>query len=170
MMLNKLLSPNPVLRLRRHHALEHATLQVLAQKRPVPLAGYSDLRGFWIVGNLSPEEVQQAAEEALSRLKAGEARLAVHPNCGTNYVTAGVLAGGAAWLGMRGSGNTFRRQLDRLPLVITLVTLMLIIAQPVGLMLQSRVTTYPNPGGLQIFSIMEYSNGSTRLYRVLTRG
>src|SRR5512134_2196327 len=105
-----------VSRVRRNHGLEHATLHILSQRLPPrPLAGHSDTRGFWILGDVSTEEVQTAVEEAVRRLQAGEHNLAVHPNCGTNFVTSGVLASLAAFVAMFGAGRSFRSRLERLP-------------------------------------------------------
>ena len=110
-----LLNVSPVSRIRRNHGLEHATLHVLADGKPRrPLAGHSDLSGFWIIGDLSADEVQAAVREALQRLRNGEHDLAVHPNCGTNIATSGLLAGGAAALSMLGGGRRWRDKLDRI--------------------------------------------------------
>ena len=59
----------PILsRIRRNHGLEHATLNTLARRFPrQPMAGYSDLNGFWIVGNLETEAVAEAALDAQGR-------------------------------------------------------------------------------------------------------
>jgi hypothetical protein len=100
------LSVPMVSRIRRNHGLEHATLHVLSKRHPgVNLAGHSDARGFWLVGDVPIEDVQEAIEEALSRMRGGEHNLAVHQNCGTNFVTAGSLAGLAAGVAMLGSGK-----------------------------------------------------------------
>ena len=83
-----------VARIRRNHALEHATIHVLAKKhRSLRIVGRSTLNGYYLYGNLTTEAVIEAAQEAHSRLRAGEYHLAIHPNCGTNLVTAGSLAG-----------------------------------------------------------------------------
>ncbi len=51
----------PVSRVRRNHGLEHATLHILSQSGPKrPLAGHSDTRGFWVLGDVSTDEVQEA--------------------------------------------------------------------------------------------------------------
>ena len=90
----QLLNTKPISRIRRNHGLEHATLHVLANRHPGKrMAGYSDLSGFWIVADLPGQEIKDAADEALQRLSQGEHKLAVHPNCGTNFATAGSLAG-----------------------------------------------------------------------------
>ena len=45
-----------------------------------------------LLGDVPTEQVESAVREALQRLKAGERGLAVHPNCGTNLATTGLLA------------------------------------------------------------------------------
>ena len=120
--LDQILPVEPVSRIRRNHALEHATLQILAQKDPGRrMAGYSDSSGFWVMGDLSLEDLQLAVDEAQARLRAGKSRLAIHPFCGTNFVATGAVAGSLAWLGMLG-GRGLRDKLDRWPMVISLVT------------------------------------------------
>ena len=112
-----LLAYPPISRVRRNHGLEHATLYVLAERRPGrSLAGHSDFRGFWIIGDVETPELDAAVNDALRRLNTGETQLAVHPFCGTNLATAGILAGGAAALAMFGAGRRWRDKLDRLPL------------------------------------------------------
>jgi hypothetical protein len=156
--------------IRRNHGLEHATLHILAQRYPGrPLAGHSDTGGFWLLGDVPTDGLQQAVEEALRRLRAGEERLAVHPNCGTNFVTAGSLAGLAAVLGMLGVGERRRDKFERLPLVVTLATLALILAQPLGLALQRNVTTSGQPGALEVVSITPGKRAGMPAHRVKTR-
>lgn len=160
----------PFSRVRRNHALEHATLQVLSEKNPsLRMAGYSDANGFWLVGEIETEKVENAAREALSRLQAGESNLAIHPHCGTNLVTQGFLAGGFAWLGMMGAGNRLRDKVERLPMVISLVTLAMIFAQPIGPMVQQKVTTSAAAQNLRILRVERVQRGNTPLHRVATR-
>ncbi len=169
-MLKSLLDLNPLSHVRRNHALEHATLSILAKKNPkLSLVGNSDVRGFWVFGEVSTEELQQAVDEAAARLKHGEHNLAIHPYCGTNFVTAGVVAGGAAWLGMLGSSEGLRRKLDRLPVVVSLVTLGLVLAQPLGPLMQARVTTDAEIGDLKVYEITEYMRHDVPVHRVKTR-
>jgi hypothetical protein len=160
-----------VSRVRRNHGLEHATLQVLARRFPrQSLSGYSYPGGFWIVGNVRTETLQSAVDDALLRLKNGESRLAIHPGCGTNHLTTGVLAGLAAGLAMLGAGRRWRDRLARLPLAISLASIAVVISQPLGNWLQERVTTDGNPGNLQIIEIMRYEQGRAIMHRVRTRG
>ncbi len=166
-----LLSFAPVSRVRRNHGLEHATLHVLAERNPrLSLAGHSDISGFWILGNISTDDLRSAVQEALRRLNGGEHNLAVHPNCGTNFVTAGIMAGGAATFSMFGVGNRLRDKLERLPLAAVMATLALMAAQPLGLLLQERVTTSGEPEGLEIVDIIPSARGRIKAHRIITTG
>lgn len=162
----------PVLsRIRRNHGLEHATLHILSQRFPrQAMAGHSDTRGFWIVGDVPTEAIQRATQEALQRMRSGESRLAIHPNCGTNFAASGILASLAAFLAMLGAGNRFRDKLERLPLVATMATLALILAQPLGFYLQERVTTSAEPGSLEVVEIKPGKRGRVVVHRVVTQG
>jgi len=158
-------------RVRRNHGLEHATLHILSQRHPkLPLAGHSDTRGFWVLGEVSTEDVTSAVQEAMQRMQAGEHNLAIHPNCGTNFVTSGVLASLAAFVAMFGAGRRLRDRLERLPLAASLATIALIISQPLGLRLQERVTTSGELAGLQVVQITPSRRGRMEAHRVLTQG
>lgn len=157
-------------RIQRNHGLEHATLHILAQRYPKrSLAGHSDAGGFWILGDVPIEDVYESIEEGLRRLRDGERDLAVHKNCGTNFVTSGVLAGLVAGISMLGAGSRTREKLERLPFAMFLATLALIFAQPLGLALQKRVTTSADPGSLQVVEIATTRKGRMKAYRVTTR-
>ncbi len=134
------------------------------------MAGHSDVRGFWILGDVPLEAVSEGAEEALQRMRAGEQKLAVHEHCGTNFVTAGVLAGLAAGGSMFGVGRSFRDKVERLPLAIIMATMALILSQPLGFLFQERVTTSGQPGDLEVVEIMATKRGRLNAYRVITRG
>lgn len=167
--LNSVLNLAPILRLRRNHALEHATMHVLAQKNPRrAVAGYSDMEGFSIIGDVSTDDLQEAVNEALARLRAGEAPLAVHPHCGTNYAATGLVAGSLAWMAMSRSNGSPIKRLERLPTVVMLVTLGSMLAQPLGPWLQARFTTQSEVGDLQVVSITRFQRQETPLHRVRT--
>ncbi len=158
-------------RIRRNHGLEHATLHVLAEREPHSmLAGHSDMGGFWIIGDVPPEVLREALQEAIDRLRAGESRLAVHPNCGTNYAVAGIVTGVAGATAMLGAGRRLVDKLNRLPIAAALATLALIFAQPLGLLIQKRVTTSGNPGPLEITNITHKQQGRMTVHRIQTRG
>ncbi|OGO31075.1 MAG: hypothetical protein A2136_07320 [Chloroflexi bacterium RBG_16_54_11] len=158
-------------RIRRNHGLEHATLHQLASLLPrTMLAGHSDAGGFYIIGDVPSDTMQRAVQEAIARLRAGESSLAVHPNCGTNFATAGTLAGLGGALAMVGAGKNLRDKLNRLPFAAVLATLALIVAQPLGLLVQARVTTSGDPGTLEVTSITHQKKGRVMVYRIHTRG
>ena len=84
----------PLVNIRRNHGLEHATIHVLSEKNPrLSIVGRSDLGGFTLYGEVETDQVIYAADEALNRLRAGQAELAIHPRCGTILATTGILTG-----------------------------------------------------------------------------
>jgi hypothetical protein len=166
-----LLAAFPVSRIRRNHGLEHATLHVLARQFPkLSLAGHSDMGGFWVLGEVETEDLRTAIDEGLQRMRDGEEDLAVHPNCGTNFVTAGTFAGVAASLALMGSGRGLRDRLERVPLAASLATVALMLAQPLGLLIQERVTTSGRPDTLRVVRIVPSRRGRIRAHRVVTEG
>ena len=73
-------------RIRQNHALEHATITVLSGMVPdLSISARSSSSGFIILGDMDLGLLRRALDEALRRLQAGEASLAIHPNCGTNH-------------------------------------------------------------------------------------
>ena len=76
--------------LRKNHALEHATINVIEErwgKRGV-LSGYARENGYYIIGPVDPETLEWASHEAWERLARGEVELAVHSRCGTSIAVA----------------------------------------------------------------------------------
>jgi hypothetical protein len=158
-------------RIRRNHGVEHATLHILAHYLPhTMLAGHSDLGGFWIIGDVPTETLHAAVQEAITRLRAGESSLAIHPNCGTNYATMGSLAGLAGAVAMMGSGRHLRDKLNRLPLAAVLATITLIFSRPLGLLIQEHLTTSGDPDTLEITMITHKNQGRVSIHRIQTRG
>jgi len=165
----------PVIRrTRRNHGLEHATITILASRiKPLSMAGRSDGGGFLLFGEVSTEQVQSAVNEALRRMKHGERSLAVHPNCGTNLVTTSFVASIAAMLGMVGARRS--GWLNRLPLVMSFVSIALLLSQPLGMSLQRHITTDGDPADLEVLEItrrevqMPLREGTMTVHRVNTR-
>jgi hypothetical protein len=136
-------------RLRRNHALEHATIHILSAKRhPLSVVGRAALNGYYLYGDLDTEVVKEAAGEALTRLQAGEDHLAIHPNCGTNVVAAGSLAGLATFLVL--GSHKKKWSFELLPNALLAATAALILSQPVGPRLQAHVTTLADLEDLMI--------------------
>lgn len=162
-----------IARIRRNHALEHATIHVLTEHNPRRyLMGRTTDRGFYLFGEVGTEEVAAAVSEALARLQSGEHSLAVHPRCGTNLATAGVLAGLSSFVAMQlsyrpttGSGRS-KSRLAKLPHIILAATLAVMAAQPLGLSLQKHVTTLPEAEGVTIEEITRQRRGQVTTHHV----
>ncbi len=157
-------------KIRKNHALEHATVHLLSQRYPHgSLIGRSDNRGFFIYGDVSADTLQSVANEALMRLRNGETQLAIHPNCGTNLVTSALLAGFASFFSLFGSKDDgWRKRLERLPSALMLALLALLVSKPLGNYFQRRFTTNADLGALEILSTRRVDRGSTSYLRVLT--
>lgn len=152
-------------RLRQHHGLEHATVTLLSRRlHDTSLVARSDLTGFTIFGAVDTDLLRQTVEEALARLQAGEQTLAVHPNCGTNVATAGILAGVAALLA--GSGHKRSFWWDRLPSAILAATVAILAAAPIGRWLQENVTTSCRVQGLRLAGIERIGDDPVVAHRV----
>lgn len=80
--------------LRKNHALEHATINVLEEKygRGLFFSGLAKENGFFIRGQANPLEVEEAAREGLIRLQQGEENLAIHTRCGTTILVVNLLS------------------------------------------------------------------------------
>ena len=150
---------------RQHHALEHATIHQLTARNPhVRVAGYSDPLGFTLIGVVSEEQVHSAVDDALLRLQAGEAHWAIHPNCGTNLVTSGLLVTLAALL-----GNSLRQHwLDRFTTALLLVIPALIWSRPLGNHLQ-QYTTLAQVADRRVTTIYPVSLGNVHGFRIVLK-
>lgn len=132
------------------------------------MAGHSDAGGFWLFGDLTTEEVRECVDEALKRLRAGERQLAIHPNCGTNLVTSGMVAGLAAAVAMAGTGPRLRHRLERVPLAGLLAAAAVVAARPLGPRIQQRITTSGDPGNLAVLDIRRSPRAGMVAHRVTT--
>jgi len=154
-----------ILETRRNHALEHATLHMLARTHIGSMAGHSNPTGFFLLGNFDTQDVWTAATEALTRLRGGESRLAVHAGCGTNMATTALLAGTFAWLPLRGTKST-RGRLLLTPFALILAIIGYNLSRPLGPWLQKYVTTEADMGELQIIDIIPVRKG---VHRIITK-
>ncbi len=155
-----------ILETRRNHALEHASIHLLSHKNPGKrMAGHSNPTGFFLLGDLTTQQIWEAVTEAHTRLNSGESNLAIHPGCGTNLATTALLSATFAWLPLRGTKSTlWRLLLAPLALVFAIVGYQL--SRPLGPWLQEYVTTEANLGNLQIVDIVPVRKG---VHRVITK-
>ena len=152
--------------IRRNHGLEHATVAVLLSRRgpTLRLVGRAAPRGFYLHGNVRPEEALSAAEEALTRLQRGERSLALSPLCGTNLAVGGVLAGVSALAVAGGSGGRWAR----LPNVLTATLLAVLASQPAGRWMQRHLTTSADMRQTRIVGVRQGGRGRGRYLKVET--
>jgi hypothetical protein len=150
-------------RTRQHHAIEHATLHMLAERYPHrTFAGYSDPQGFIIYGQVDAHALRRAVGEAMLRLQGGEAHLAIHANCGTVLASTAFLTATAALLGMVGQRGTVARFTS----VLMWVLGALVVSKPLGLRLQ-RYTTLANIADRWLVEIRPLTTGTTTIHRVV---
>jgi len=156
-------------RIRRNHALEHATLHVLESQQPnLRAGGRATARGFYLYGDLPDEAtVRAAADQAIRRLQAGQRDLAVHPRCGTNVVAAGILSGALALLGIIAGGRRAPWYVQ-LPNAILGAMVGALVAQPLGYWLQANVTTSAAVRGARVRDIRSRQAGHMAAHFVET--
>lgn len=155
-----------ILETRRNHALEHATIHLLAPKHPGKrMAGHSNPTGFFLLGDLTADQIRESAMEARTRLNSGESGLAIHPGCGTNLATTALLAGTLAWLPLRGTKSTLWRIL-LIPLALLFAIAGYQLSKPLGPWLQKHITTEADLGDMQIVDIVPVGKG---VHRVITK-
>jgi len=136
-------------RVRQNHALEHATITILSgMVSDLNVSARSSADGFIIFGNVDLGVLRKAMDEALKRLQAGEAELAIHPNCGTNIavgislITLGTLFGLAS-----------NQPRTRIATAAASSLAGLMAARPVGQYVQRHLTTLPDLTGVRVTEI-----------------
>jgi len=156
----------PFLATRRNHALEHASLHVLARKyKDQNMAGHSNPTGFFLFGDMSLEDIRNAINEATTRLRAGESGLAIHPGCGTNLAASTLVPAAFAWAPFQGA-RSLRWRLLLIPVALMFAVFGYLLSKPLGPWLQRNVTTEADLGGMQVMDIVTVRQG---VYRVLTK-
>jgi len=155
-----------ILSARRNHAVEHATLKILARKYDdKTLAGHSNPTGFFLFGDVATDDARNAIQEAMTRLRAGESDLAIHPGCGTNAATSMLLPAAFAWIPFQ-STRSRRWRLFLLPVGFTFALFGYLLSKPLGPWFQRHVTTEADLGNLQVVDITRVRNG---VHRVMTK-
>lgn len=154
-----------ILETRRNHALEHATLHMLARTHKTNMAGHSNPTGFFIFGELQTEDIRAALNEAYTRLRSGEKELAVHPGCGTNLVATAFLPGTLAYLPFQGTRSR-RGRLLLLPLALLLGVFGFFLSKPLGTWMQRYVTTEADLGNMQLVDVTLVRKG---VHRIVTK-
>jgi hypothetical protein len=155
-----------ILAARRNHAVEHATLKILARKYDDKnLAGHSNPTGFFLFGDIATDDIPTAIHEAMIRLRAGERELAIHPGCGTNLATSMVLPATLAWFPFQGT-RSIRWRLLLVPVALMFAIFGYFLSKPLGPWLQRNVTTEADLGNLQVKEIISVRKG---VHRIITK-
>jgi predicted phage tail protein len=136
-------------RIRQNHALEHATITILSGRIPeLRVSARSNSDGFTIFGDVDLGQLRIALDEALARLLAGEAELAIHPNCGTNLAVGVTLVTVGTMLGLTSTHTRTR--------VATAAASSFAgwaAARPLGEYVQRHFTTLPDVRGVRVTEI-----------------
>jgi hypothetical protein len=136
-------------RIRQNHALEHGTITVLSRMIPdLNVSARSSSDGFIVFGNVDLGLLRRAIDEALARLQAGEAELAIHPNCGTNLAVGVSLITVGTLLGMASSHTRTRLATAAASTVAGWAA-----ARPLGEYVQRHFTTLPDLKGVRVTGI-----------------
>jgi hypothetical protein len=136
-------------RIRQNHALEHATITILSGMIPnLSISARSNSHGFTIFGDVDLGQLRIALDEALRRLQAGEAELAIHPNCGTNIVVGATVLTLGTLLGMASN-----RPRTRIASTAASSIAGLMAARPLGELVQKHFTTLPDLKGVRVTDI-----------------
>ena len=155
-----------ILETRRNHALEHATLHLLARKfKNQSMAGHSNPTGFFLLGEIPTEDVIASANEAWNRLRGGESGLAIHEGCGTNMVASTLLPATFAFVPLQRTRSTFWRFL-LIPFAVGLAIFGYFLSKPLGPWLQKYITTEADLGNMQIVDVRLVRKG---VHRVITK-
>ena len=142
-----------ICQLRKNHALEHASIHVLETKyAKKSICGYSIHNGFWLMGQLTIQEIQEAVDVAIARLQNGEKNLAIHPGCGTNLAVTGFCTAFGAMLVMSGA-NSAKKRINRFPELMTMSSMMVLLSRPLGFKAQKYVTTDPDVSEIHVVGI-----------------
>src|SRR5688500_10382042 len=156
----------PFLATRRNHALEHASLLILARKyKDQNMAGHSNPTGFFLFGDMSLEDIRNAINEAMTRLPPGESGHAIHPRCRTKLAASTLVPSASAWAPFQGA-RSLRWRLLLIPVALMFAIFGYLLSKPLGPWLQRNVTTEADLGDMRVMDIVTVRPG---VYRVLTK-
>ncbi|MFZ4827649.1 MAG: DUF6391 domain-containing protein [Phototrophicaceae bacterium] len=141
---------------RQNHALEHATIHLLAARvGRLRIAGHSNPRGFILVGNdtATTPVVEKAVRDAIAQLRQGKRDLAIHPNCGTNLLTSASTVAGSLWFYIQLLQARRKVNWADLSTFILIGLVALVVSRPLGMWLQRHVTTKADLENLTLIAV-----------------
>lgn len=159
-------------RIRRNHALEHATINLLGAQHPqAQIIGLSGPWGFMLYTTLTTDQVVPAVMEALKRLKRGERNLSIHERCGTNLIVTATLTMLATLIGHRRpqEDEGLLQRLEPIPYMILLNVVALLVSQPLRSWVQANLTTDADLSATEISAILTTPARPGEMHRVRVR-
>lgn len=155
---------------RRNHALEHATLKVLAERfKGVKMMGHSNPGGFLLFADLPTELVTDAVLEARKRLQAGESQLAIHPGCGTNIAASSLLAGSASSIFLMALSRGKTPKWWQILISTIIAVPVYILSKPLGPRLQEMITTDAEISDLDVKLVTSQKTRNGFFHQINTR-
>ena len=159
------MQPSALQRIRRNHAIEHATMHMLSRAGVATrLAARSDWRGLTFYGDIDAETLRRAITGGFVALETGHRGLAVHPRCGSMVSIPLMLGLLSAWLAQSGlrRGASLARGLFTLAGIASAA----LLARPLGEWVQAHVLTSGKVGDARLISIRPSRRGPLTLHRV----
>ncbi len=155
---------------RRNHALEHATMKVLAERfKGVKMMGHSNPGGFLLFADLPTELVTDAVLEARKRLQAGESQLAIHPGCGTNIAASSLLAGSASSIILMALSRGKPPKWWQILISTIIAVTVYILSKPLGPRLQEMITTDAEISDLDVKLVTSQKTRNGFFHQINTR-
>lgn len=155
---------------RRNHALEHATMKVLAERfKGLKMMGHSNPGGFLLFADLPTELVTDAVLEARKRLQAGESQLAIHPGCGTNIAASSLLAGSASSIFLMALSRGKTPKWWQILISTIIAVPVYILSKPLGPRLQEMITTDAEISDLDVKLVTSQKTRNGFFHQINTR-
>ena len=153
-----------------NHALEHATMKVLAERfKGVKMMGHSNPGGFLLFADLPTELVTDAVLEARKRLQAGESQLAIHPGCGTNIAASSLLAGSASSIFLMALSRGKTPKWWQILISTIIAVPVYILSKPLGPRLQEMITTDAEISDLDVKLVTSQKTRNGFFHQINTR-
>ena len=155
---------------RKNHALEHATMKILAQRyQGIKMMGHSNPGGFLLFADLPTELVTDAVLEARKRLQAGESQLAIHPGCGTNIAASSLLAGSASSIFLMALSRGKTPKWWQILISTIIAVPVYILSKPLGPRLQEMITTDAEISDLDVKLVTSQKTRNGFFHQINTR-
>lgn len=155
---------------RRNHALEHATMKVLAERfKGLKMMGHSNPGGFLLFADLPTELVTDAVLEARKRLQAGESQLAIHLGCGTNIAASSLLAGSASSIFLMALSRGKTPKWWQILISTMIAVPVYILSKPLGPHLQEMITTDAEISDLDVKLVTSQKTRNGFFHQINTR-